>query len=174
MRIKELFIAPNGTKVTEKMFTKVLISSVCSILLCMVCLISTTWAWFVVSIENEGDVIQIGNADANVTVNGGTVYIENSNFPDDFDKKATLYVTLIFNDEAAGYVVLDAENGYKKTLEGSFDNSVKVSWIASWFPPQGQDIEELTGNKIPLAEKNTESTTETTLAASSEEATALR
>ena len=49
------------TKVTENLFNKVLISAVCTILLCMTCLVSTTWAWFTVSIENTGNVIQIAN-----------------------------------------------------------------------------------------------------------------
>ena len=40
--MKELFAVPEGKKITEKMFGRVLISSVCSILLCMACLIGTT------------------------------------------------------------------------------------------------------------------------------------
>ena len=36
---------------------RVLISSICSILLCMTCLVSTTWAWFAISIENEQNEI---------------------------------------------------------------------------------------------------------------------
>lgn len=59
MRIKELFTVPEGKKITERIFGRVLISSVLSMLLCMVCLISTTWALFTVSVENEGNEIQI-------------------------------------------------------------------------------------------------------------------
>ena len=51
MRIKELFTVPQGTKVTEKAFGRVLISSVCSILLCMACLLSTSWAWFTANLD---------------------------------------------------------------------------------------------------------------------------
>ena len=167
MRIKELFTVPEGAKVTEKMFGKVLFSSVCSILLCMACLVSTTWAWFAVSIENEENVIQIGTADVKVTVNNAatpfesgsalpqgkcTISIENSNSSDDFDRKATLYVTLSFNDEVAGYIVLDAENQYKAMLEGSVGNSVKLVWTASWFRPAGQNLVELSGTIMPLVE----------------------
>lgn len=71
MRIKELFVVPEGEKVTEKVFGRVLLSSLCSILLCMACLVSTTWAWFCVSIENEGNVIQIANVTASVKVTSG-------------------------------------------------------------------------------------------------------
>lgn len=59
MRLKDLFTVPTGQKVTEKHLRRVLISSICSILLCMTCLVSTTWAWFAVSIKNTGNNIQV-------------------------------------------------------------------------------------------------------------------
>lgn len=68
MRIKELFTVPEGTKVTERIFTKVLLSSICSILLCMVCLASTTWAWFTVSIENTENQIVIAEVTTDITI----------------------------------------------------------------------------------------------------------
>ena len=71
MKIKELFTVPEGQKVTEKVFHRVLISSICSILLCMSCLVSTTWAWFTVSIENQGNEIQI--VDLMVQINGAEI-----------------------------------------------------------------------------------------------------
>ena len=60
MGIKKLFTVPEGEKITEQVFCRVLISSICSMLLCMACLAGTTWAWFTVSIENTGNVIEIG------------------------------------------------------------------------------------------------------------------
>ena len=68
MRIRNLFTVPEGEKVTEKMFGRVLVSSVCSILFCMACLAGTTWAWFSASIQNTDNVIQIAEVTANVTV----------------------------------------------------------------------------------------------------------
>ena len=61
MRIKDLFTVPEGEKVTEQVFHRVLISSICGILLCMACLAGTTWAWFTVSIENTDNVIEIAS-----------------------------------------------------------------------------------------------------------------
>ena len=78
MRLKELFSVPEGKKVTEKVFGRVLISSVCSILLSMACLISTTWAWFTVSIENTDNVIHIATVTPNVQITSG----ENVILPD--------------------------------------------------------------------------------------------
>lgn len=68
MRIRNLFTVPEGEKVTEKMFGRVLVSSVCSILFCMACLAGTTWAWFSASIQNTDNVIQIAEVTANVKV----------------------------------------------------------------------------------------------------------
>lgn len=73
MRLKDLFTVPEGQKVTEKYFHRVLISSICSILLCMSCLAGTTWAWFTVSIENQGNEIQIVDlAERVIRVDSGT------------------------------------------------------------------------------------------------------
>lgn len=68
MHIKRLFTVSEGEKLTEKVFGRVLVSSICSILLCMTCLAGTTWAWFAVSIENQGNVIQIATVTAEVSV----------------------------------------------------------------------------------------------------------
>ena len=66
--LKYLFTVPEGEKITEAHLTRVLVSSICSILLCMSCLVSTTWAWFAVSVENTGNVITVGTYAINTTV----------------------------------------------------------------------------------------------------------
>ncbi len=66
--LKYLFTVPKGEKVTEKHLRRVLISSVVSILLCMTCLVSTTWAWFTVSITSENNEIRIGTFAVEVSV----------------------------------------------------------------------------------------------------------
>lgn len=60
MQLKELFTVPAGEKITEQCLRRVLVSSICSILLCMTCLVTTTWAWFTVSIETT-EVIEIAD-----------------------------------------------------------------------------------------------------------------
>ena len=68
MKFREWFSVPEGKRITEKNLYRVLVSSVCSILLCMGCLAGTTWAWFAVSIENEENVIQIEEPEVTVNV----------------------------------------------------------------------------------------------------------
>ncbi len=76
MRLKDLFTVPTGHKVTEKHLRRVLISSICSILLCMTCPVSTTWAWFAVSIENTGNIIEIATVTTHIDVMKDGVSIE--------------------------------------------------------------------------------------------------
>lgn len=76
MRLKDLFTVPTGQKVTEKHLRRVLISSICSILLCMTCLVSTTWAWFAVSIENTGNIIEIASITTNVDISVDGVSVD--------------------------------------------------------------------------------------------------
>ena len=63
LKIAHLFTVPAGEKVTEKAFLRVLISSVCSMLLCMGCLFGTTWAWFTLEIDNPQNEIQIAKVE---------------------------------------------------------------------------------------------------------------
>lgn len=72
MRIKAFFTIPEGKKVTEKVFGRVLLSSICSILLCMICLAGTTWAWFEVTISGNGGQIQIVDVEMTATVKNGS------------------------------------------------------------------------------------------------------
>ena len=60
MRLKDLFTVPAGEKVTEKHLSRVLVSSVCGLLLCMACLVGTTWAWFAVDLTNAGNDLHMG------------------------------------------------------------------------------------------------------------------
>ncbi len=58
---KRLLAVPEDDKVTEKCMTRVLICSICSVLLCVVCLASTTWAWYETQETYEGSVIRGGS-----------------------------------------------------------------------------------------------------------------
>lgn len=55
-------------KVTDDALSRSIISSVIGILLCMVCLVGTTWAWYSLSVESGVSVTEGANLDFNVTV----------------------------------------------------------------------------------------------------------
>lgn len=169
MRLKDLFTVPEGQKVTEKHLRRVLISSICGILLCMSCLASTTWAWFTVSIENKGNVIQVASVPrVSVTVNtekfdsgpitvadNVIVNIENSSDLDDVKQKSTLYVTISIDGVVRGVVKLHSGNKYKTSITIKTDASCSLSWTASWVEPP--DADQLSGDTITLiTEEKTE------------------
>lgn len=153
MQLKHLFTVPAGQKVTERHLRRVLISSVCSILLCMGCLVSTTWAWFTVSVESTGNVIQIGTPQVVVKVDNaafesdsqlpvkaeGTyeVHIARANEEsDDLQKKCMLFVTLTLQEVTSNQPEGEDQTGTEATArsvtkyvvlkENSYDETVKV------------------------------------------------
>lgn len=161
MRIKELFTVPEGTKVTEKRFGKVLLSSVCGILLCMACLVSTTWAWFTVSIDNTGNEIQIAKVTADITINGipatqseeggyvleaGTQNIEiclnnSASGSDDLNRRQNdvyAVMTVTYNGETKSYYCTFAgkPEAVKQLLALQIGNgTATVSFSVSWVKP---------------------------------------
>lgn len=164
MRLKDLFTIPTGQKVTEKVLRRVLISSVCSILLCMTCLVSTTWAWFTVSIENTGNVIEIATVTANVTIKQGENEIvkdDNGNYSRLDDGTYIIQIELESNATNTNelndtqnpvYVLMSVANNnetlyYYFTFEGKQENVTKeisfgggpvtISFSVSWVQPNG-------------------------------------
>ena len=69
---EKIFAVPTDDQVTEKCMKRVMICAVCSILLCTVCLVSTTWAWYETQIISDNNKITGGqwedpNTDRHVT-----------------------------------------------------------------------------------------------------------
>ena len=150
MKFKKLFSVPEGSRITEKSLYRVLISSICSILLCMGSLAGTTWAWYVVSVENTGNVIEIGTASVILTTQDlvpvsqnsywptqtdTTLHISHPNNYDDFNQKSTLYVTFSVDNTVKGYVMLNAGNMYESDLRILAGNGHQLTWVVSWFAP---------------------------------------
>lgn len=173
MRIKNPFTVPTNENVTEKHLYRVLLCSVCSILLCMGCLAGTTWAWFTVSIENTGNVIHIGEPSVTVLVDGTdftsgtelsgdehTVSVIHANDGDVFQKKSMLYVTLSVDEVVQGYVLLEQNNGYSADIRLTTGRECVLSWTVSWFEPN--NAEPVADGFIGLQTDETEMSGETT------------
>ena len=174
MRIRKMFSIPDGEKVTEKALRRVLLSSICSILLCMTCLVSTTWAWFTVSIVNEDNVIAIAeHPDVIVTENEAplvsgtelkpgdhTICIVHANDPDDLKQKSILHVTFSVDGVVAGRIVLNEGNAYETKITVETDKACIFTWDAAWFAPDGADILVANTIKLTTVEPSTEPSTE--------------
>lgn len=155
MRIHELFTVPEGEKVTEKMFTRVLASSICSILLCMACLAGATWAWFTVSVENEENTIQFADVTADITIAGAEKLADGSysvpagahvidiqlnndaNAIDDLgNPRRDVYVLMTVTHDAEAEIycfTFSGENRQQKEM--TFGSTAKVSFSVSWLQP---------------------------------------
>ena len=55
-------------KLTDKAFTRLIITSVLGILVCIVCLCSATWAWFSAAVSADGNKVRAGKFDLTVSV----------------------------------------------------------------------------------------------------------
>ena len=196
MKIREMFSVPEGKRITEKYLYRALALSICSILLCMVCLAGTTWAWFSVSIENTGNVIELATEPkVSITINqtmaksakellpgNNSVVVTHAGKTDDIAQKSTVYVTFLLDQEVLGYVMLNSQNSYSANvfieIQGSNDkdNQTKrstLSWVVSWAKPE--DLPLLGGAlTVTLDEEETkqpEETPEPTQTEPTEEAT---
>ena len=173
MRIRELFTVPEGEKVTEKIFGRVLLSSICGILLCMTCLISTTWAWFAVSIENRGNEIQIASVSAKVDIDGvestdgnyslvpGTYNVCITLESDLEEPKSPVYVMMSVNHSGEQkYYCFTFENGNKEMTRvlGVVGEAATVSFSVSWVRPVS--AEPVVGEALVIGDIPTESVTE--------------
>ena len=182
MRLIDVFFPKERQKVTEQYLRQVLATSICGILLCMSCLAGTTWAWFVVDIDNGVNVIDIASVppEVTITVNGSPLSLSSPNLfdgdnalhiahngkTDDLQYKSTLYVTLSVDQDVKGYVTLCADNQYQANVQITTEQDAFLSYTASWFEPT-----MLAGDLIDLyVEAESEPTEETT--APTEETTA--
>ena len=185
MLFKNLFTVPTGQKVTEKHLRRVLVSSICGILLCMSCLAGTTWAWYTVEIENRGNEIQIATVtadvnvldaasnavqlddDGNYTFATGTYTVQINLESDATEAKNPVYVVIsVSSGEENAYYYLTFENGNKaaeQTLQVGADGST-VRFSVSWVRPVSATA--VNGEDIVIGEapgKAVDPSTETTL-----------
>ena len=58
----------NTEKLTEKAFSRLWITSIVGILVCIACLCSTTWAWFSADQAAESNVVQSGRFDLDISI----------------------------------------------------------------------------------------------------------
>ncbi len=190
MRFQELFTIPAGKKVTEKDLHRVLFASICSILLCMTCLVSTTWAWFTVSIENTGNTIEIATITASVAVtnqertavaaSGDGSYVLNAgeyNICIALEDETSADAKLLNNSKPTVYVVMTVSGG--DTIEYRLltfekreaaqncqltvigDAQAMVSFSVSWVEPASETADGSEPVVIGTVESETEPTGET-------------
>lgn len=159
MRIKALFSLPSGEKVTEKALRRVLISSVCSMLLCMACLVGVTWAWFTVSVENTGNVITIAEtdysvvfepdvpqtaaADGSYTLQPGSytmkASVESNATADDFTSSSKTVYLIVSVQSGGTYYIAFPSGGGTANSGVLLHEAATFRFSLSWIQPENAD-----------------------------------
>lgn len=123
-KITQLFSVPKDERVTEKHLIRVLVCSCVSILLCMNCLIGTTWAWYQTSIVSQGNEIRIGSFTASVTMqkggrtSGAPLSPDSDEYTYSLSEVGTYTITITNNGQVEGYctIVLEDAQGNRESF----------------------------------------------------------
>ena len=115
----------NNEKLSDKAFARLVLTSILGILVCIICLCSTTYAWFTASVQVNNNTLKAADAcliSVSVYKDGAegalaTVNTENSAT---LECEGTYTVTLTLSKESAsGYLVLtvDGQEYYSDNLQ---------------------------------------------------------
>ena len=178
MKLKNLFVIPEGQKISEKGLYRVLIANVCSILLCMACLAGSTWAWFTVSVKSTDNVIQMGRPEIKIytgateissgaTLQGNNdLMLQHGNSMDSLDNRHDLYVTFTVNYAEDRYEIYTIRLPGEKTdlmlLQLISDTSYTLNWSVSWFAPANTTLLEEMVIRVPATDASKEEVEEIT------------
>lgn len=103
----------NNDRLSDKTFTRLIVSSVLAILACLVCLCSTTWAWFTDSVSYQGTIKTAEQCLLSVSVYEGDTALDNVESGVTLKKDVVYTVKLSLpKDSGSGYCELHA-NGNK-------------------------------------------------------------
>ena len=130
--IVDLFYIPKYEKVSDKSFSRILLSSIFGAFICVFCLAGLTWAWFTSSVSSNANTISAAKFDVEIIVkdNSGTEVTPNSDGSYSLENSSSL--------ESAKYSVTvkatgDASTGYCKiVLNGQVYHSIQL------FPAGGE------------------------------------
>lgn len=132
----------------EQQFFRVLASSVCGILLCMSCLVGTTWAWFMASVENTENVIQLANWKLETSVAGDSAAVSPVDGVYSLPE-GSYTINMAFTSDGAGdafsvadtvYVVMQETKG-NDTEKYSVKLTLPANYTITDYPVDGAGVE---------------------------------
>ena len=163
----------NTDKLTDKAFSRLMLTSVLGILLCIACLCSATWAWFSADVSSNENTLKAGVFDLAVSVTDASAQpvtvTHSANGAYACSLGTAVYtVKLAVSEDTTvtkGYCVITINGtAYKTaTLEAGVTESISftldvqnaeitVSFMPSWGMPAHYDIEE--GTTLTVGEQN--------------------
>lgn len=120
----------NTDKLTDKAFLRLIITSFLAIILCLVCLCSTTWAWFADDVTSTKNPLKSGRCLLTITVaDNGTVVKDANTETVTLQQGITYSVTLSLpKDSASGYCIIqtDTNKYYSEYLTTHTNEEPKV------------------------------------------------
>ena len=124
----------NTDKLTDKAFSRLVATSVLGIVICIICLCSSTWAWFGDTAPSKGNVVSAaGQCLLKVSVSDDVNVIETVDISSPetihFDAGNTYTVTLTLpKNSSSGYLVIDSGEGkiYTDYLEAHKEDVEKT------------------------------------------------
>lgn len=160
----------NTDKLTDKAFSRMMLTSVLGILVCLVCLCSATWAWFTADVSNNSNTIGTGQFDLEVEVSIGDVRLERSTDRTNvhtFEKAGLYTVTLKMTEDTTvtkGYCIItvngktyktasinnvDGTNPFKFTLDVKEDG-MTVEFTSAWGIPIPEEVSVGIGETLTI------------------------
>ena len=161
----------SADKITEKAFSRLMLTSVLGILVCIMCLCSATWAWFSADISSHSNTLSSGNFDLEVSVteNGALVPASDGGAFVYNLQKGNYTVTLKMTNDTTvsnGFCVVSVgvDKYYTASINAEAqqltfnieikeDDGITVTFSPSWGIPSATDLIEV-GDTLTLGESS--------------------
>ena len=124
----------NTEKLSDRAFARLALTSILGILVCIVCLCSTTYAWFTGSVQGHNNKIQAADTcllSVSVYKDGSEKAIIDTENAATLECEGTYTVTLMLPKESAsGYLVLtvDGQEYYSDYLQGNDESDQTLTF----------------------------------------------
>ena len=106
-RIKTVLYTPKHSKSTDENIMWLLLPSFVGIILCMVCLAGSTWAWFSASVQTSPQTITAGNYDIKVDISPDPAPAEGGGYSLDPYQSYTVTLTASGTAPSGGYCKIE-------------------------------------------------------------------
>lgn len=163
--IEKIFKYKKGDAMTDKAFTRMIATSIAGVVLSLICLCSTTFAWFTDSVPSGNNVIKTSECLLTITVADSGEQLANIENGVALQSGVEYTVTLTLpKDSSSGYCRMETSTGkyYSETLARhttdvdtvvtytvTVESDMTVKFITGWGTYSGEP-DVTNGGTIPL------------------------
>lgn len=105
--LKHILYIPKHQKPTDENILRLLLPSVLGVILCMVCLAGTSWAWFTSTVQTPPQTIESANFDISVTITDANAQPVDLAQPLQTGKPYTVTLTATGTAPSGGYCIIE-------------------------------------------------------------------